>query len=155
MCWINLVAKVAYMLWAPSFQGPRSPWVSTFSCWRPFFSFFFFFFCLSIFSPQGRMQDLPNGGGGVPLQALAPGRWRPSLRHCSEASRPFRSESNLAWHRPMNPYIGRRDYIIYTEARKRKLCNDEFGLREKICKFKCRLIPWSPNIGKWRDNGRS
>ena len=26
-----LVAKVAYMLWAPSFQGPQSPWVSTFS----------------------------------------------------------------------------------------------------------------------------
>ena len=26
------------------------------------------------------MQDLPNGGGGggAPLQALAPGRWRPS-----------------------------------------------------------------------------
>ena len=30
------------------------------------------------------MQDLPNGGGGAPLQALAlaPGHWRPSLRHC-------------------------------------------------------------------------
>ena len=26
------------------------------------------------------MQDLPNGGGeGAPMQALAPGRWRPSL----------------------------------------------------------------------------
>ena len=29
------------------------------------------------------MQDLPNGGGGgTPIQALAPGRWRPSGRHC-------------------------------------------------------------------------
>ena len=27
------------------------------------------------------MQDLPNGGGGAPIQALAPGRWRPSGRH--------------------------------------------------------------------------
>ena len=27
------------------------------------------------------MQDLPNGGGGAPLQALAPGRWRSSLHH--------------------------------------------------------------------------
>ena len=26
------------------------------------------------------MQDLPNGGG-APIQSLAPGRWRPSLRH--------------------------------------------------------------------------
>ena len=53
------------------------------------------------------MQDLPNGGahpspkgasrvglcgrgggansgGGAPIQALAPGRWRPSVRHCSD-----------------------------------------------------------------------
>ena len=33
------------------------------------------------------MQDLPNGGG-APLQALAPGRWRPSLHHCRESD-PF------------------------------------------------------------------
>ena len=23
-----------------------------------------------------------NSGGGAPIQALAPGRWRPSVRHC-------------------------------------------------------------------------
>ena len=23
-----------------------------------------------------------NSGGGAPMQALAPGRWRPSVRHC-------------------------------------------------------------------------
>ena len=25
-----------------------------------------------------------GGGGGAPMQALAPGRWRPSVRHCVE-----------------------------------------------------------------------
>ena len=38
-----------------------------------------FFFAYPFF-PQGRMQDLRNGGG-APIQALAPGRWRPSGRH--------------------------------------------------------------------------
>ena len=78
------------MLWAPSLKGPRAlkgpdlPGSLLFRAEDLFFFFFFFFFsfffCLSIFFPQGRMQDLPNGG--APLQALAPGRWRPSLRHC-------------------------------------------------------------------------
>ena len=40
---------------------------------------------------MGRMQDLPNGvwggGGGEAIQALAPGRWRPSLRHCPKPKR--------------------------------------------------------------------
>ena len=45
----------------------RSPWVSLlfpFSCWSPFSLLFFFAgrFWLS----QGRMQDLPNGGGADP-----------------------------------------------------------------------------------------
>ena len=31
------------------------------------------------------MQDLPNGGGGAQIQALAPGRWRPSGRHWGAA----------------------------------------------------------------------
>ena len=35
-----------------------------------------FFFCLSIFSPGGNANS-----GGAPMQALAPGRWRPSARH--------------------------------------------------------------------------
>ena len=79
MCWINLVAKVAYaIVWAPSFQGPRSPWVSTFSCWRPFFFFSFFFFACRFFCPRGGCRIYQTG---APLQALAPGRWRPSLRH--------------------------------------------------------------------------
>ena len=63
------------MLWAP-----RSLCISR----GLFFLFlaedlFFYFFCLSIFSPGGYAN---SGGGGAPMQALAPGRWRPSARHC-------------------------------------------------------------------------
>ena len=64
---------------------------------------FFFFFCLSIYFPGPKGLFLPKGGakggggapamqayggansgGGAPMQALAPGRWRPSVRHCEE-----------------------------------------------------------------------
>ena len=49
-------------------EGPALP------IWGCFFFFFLlFFFGLSIFPP--------GGGGGSPMQALTPGRWRPSLRH--------------------------------------------------------------------------
>ena len=87
MCWINLVAKVAYAMGPELSRAPISLGLYFFVL-KTFFSFLFFllFFGLSIFFPQGRMQDLPNGGGGgggAPLQALAPGRWRPSLRHWS------------------------------------------------------------------------
>ena len=52
---------------------------ANFKKWRILIRGPIFFSCQ--FSPQGRMQDLPNGRG-APMQALAPGRWRPSLRHC-------------------------------------------------------------------------
>ena len=59
----------------PSFQGPRSPWVS-FSCWTPFF---LSFFCLSIVFSQGRMQDIPikRGGGGRRSKHWPPGAGNP------------------------------------------------------------------------------
>ena len=48
------------MLWAPSFQGPRSTWVST-------FFFFFFFFCVAcrFFPPWGGCRIYQTGGGGA------------------------------------------------------------------------------------------
>ena len=49
-CRINLVAKVAYAMGPELSRAPSSLGL--------------YFFVLKIFSPQGRMQDLPNGGGG-------------------------------------------------------------------------------------------
>ena len=62
--------------------GPRAPYALgglsfPFLAEDLFFFFFFFFFCLSIFPSGGNA----NSGGGAPMQALAPGRWRPSVRH--------------------------------------------------------------------------
>ena len=34
----------------------------------------------------GRLGVLILGGGGAPMQPLAPGRWRPSVRHCSDGN---------------------------------------------------------------------
>ena len=47
---------------------------------------FFFFACR--FFPPGVDAGFTKrgGGGGAPIQALAPGRWRPSLRHWGEHS---------------------------------------------------------------------
>ena len=121
-CRINLVVKVAYMLWAPRFQEPRAPYaLGGLSCLflaeDPFFLLVDFFprapppvcystslirHCFSggcrIYqrgggrtpSPKGASRVglcgrgvLIRGGGGGPMQALVPGRWRPSVRHCA------------------------------------------------------------------------
>ena len=79
MCWINLVAKVAYAMGPELSRALISLGISTFN----FFNFFYIF-CLSIFPPGADAGFTKPGGGGAPMQALAPGRWRPSLRHCIE-----------------------------------------------------------------------
>ena len=48
------------MPWAPSFEGPRSPWVSLLLRDEDLF----FFFCLSIFSPGADAGFTKRGGGG-------------------------------------------------------------------------------------------
>ena len=75
---------------------------------------------------QWRMQDLPNGGGGhpeprrrqpcrpmrrgggggansggggAPMQALAPGRWRPSVRHYADLPNHFVTIPQLTYDR--------------------------------------------------------
>ena len=65
------------MLWAPSFQGPRSPWVSLPFRAEDLFFFFLFFFFACRFFPQGRMQDLTNGGGGRRCKHWSPGAGDP------------------------------------------------------------------------------
>ena len=106
-CRINLAAKARSLCYGPrAFKGPALPMgvFLFFFLLKTFFSLFFFFFLACRFFAMGRMQDLPNGGGGAhpepqsrpmwqgggansgrggaPIQALAPGRWRPSLRYC-------------------------------------------------------------------------
>ena len=55
--------------------------------------FFKYLFCVSIFVPGPKGLVLPKGAprggdanseGGAPMQALTPGRWRPSGRHWVE-----------------------------------------------------------------------
>ena len=58
-CRINLAAKVGICYGHRAFKGPALPM-------RVFLSFFLL---------------MGGGGGGGAMQALAPGRWRPSLRH--------------------------------------------------------------------------
>ena len=53
---------------------------------KTFLSFFSFFFFLAIF-PPGADAGFMGGGGERPIQALAPGRWRPSGRHCTDTRR--------------------------------------------------------------------
>ena len=58
-CRINLAAKVAYDTGPARFQGPRAPYGGL--------SFLFLaedLFVVDLLPMQGRMQDLPNGGGG-------------------------------------------------------------------------------------------
>ena len=39
---------------------------------------------------------LIRGGGGAPMQALPPGRWRPSVRHCSRPTCKFCAPLHLS-----------------------------------------------------------
>ena len=88
-------AKVAYhAIWAPRSLCIRGSFY--FFVLKTFFLFIYFFFCLSFFflrggcriyqggrtpSPKGASRVGLCGGGGAPIQALTPGRWRPSVRH--------------------------------------------------------------------------
>ena len=162
-CRINLAAKVAYAMGPALSRAPRSLWGSffPFSCWRPFFFFFFFFFLACRFFPQGRMQDLPNeggggvprapkapcrpmwrgggvlirGGGGAPMQALAPGRWRPSLYATACRPIPLRPCRPTPWqvlyrHADLEQFLtGRRDAILSIHA--------------------CTSRPWMPKHVSW------
>ena len=38
-------------------------------------------------------------GGGAPMQALAPGRWRPSVRHCHPINQSINHQSYTQPHR--------------------------------------------------------
>ena len=116
------------MLWAPSFQGPRSACMGL----------------VDFFPRDGCRIYQRGGGGGGGGEALAPGRWRPSLRQ---------QIFKLPAIRTLNSIINSSTYNRATDELEGVVDSGQFANHASVFMIKSLSANWKQPIGYFVTSG--